>query len=734
MLTYLIKGNRSGTFVISEENVNALEKRAENIVGISAQNVANWKYAKNLLKPAEVILQSLARSTGIEFSEADITDVLDAIKTDDVKLIETAVDKMYSNGLAQYKGRKRTFLDKLIKFQRMAMLSGPGTIIRNYSSNILVDLGNKASERIGSSASKLIERLFPKKKWRAEGQYEIVGTKVTSDVKSFIQTHIIDSKLLDLVKDGLTKYDVRKSKHEGFSSQDSIKELIVKSIESRVFQENTFKSETLNKAHEFLMKLLADEKPITKAAIRYLGKILVEDNVDLTKGMTTDVINSFAEAYKLASYDYMHKSNFFTKIESTLKQEWGNGAYFMYKQLFPFASSSWNWFAEGINYTPIGLAKAIINFAKLENTIDKIEQKRKRGEQVPSDRFTEYLVKRNIGKGVIGSIGWAIGTILTLLGFAGIDEEDEKYKLFIHIGDEKVYVDISDIFGTQGIMLGIAITSGFKDGNWSSVIGDTLDTLFLDSIFSDVFNTFRYSTSLGEWLTEQPFAFLQMFVPNFIKTLTSISYGHKVKYSSGIQGKLEQLGIQSIPGLAYLFPKHKDIYSGETQVAYKMWYVTKLANKLLPFKIYPYNVSEIEKEAISVGVKRAALTGRYKVNDKDVTLNSEMVDELNTYYGTLNKQELEILMSNKKSYKVLDDENGKYVEIKYSKMTDKQKKTVIERIMNDNGQISKVYVLTQFGYKYYASESEYEQLKKLGIKNVYKKTDKLEGFKESTKS
>ena len=64
-------------------------------------------------------------------------------------------------------------------------------------------------------------------------------------------------------------------------------------------------------------------------------------------------------------------------------------------------------------------------------------------------------------------------------------------------------------------------------------------------------------------------------------------------------------------------------------------------------------------------------------------------------------------------------------------MTDKQKKTVIERIMNDNGTITKIYMLTSSGeWKYYTNETEYAELKKLGIKNVYKKTkDKdKEGF------
>ena len=63
-------------------------------------------------------------------------------------------------------------------------------------------------------------------------------------------------------------------------------------------------------------------------------------------------------------------------------------------------------------------------------------------------------------------------------------------------------------------------------------------------------------------------------------------------------------------------------------------------------------------------------------------------------------------------------------------MTDKQKATVIDRIMLNNSRIAKTYILTSSGkYKYYASSEEYNELKKLGItKNVYKKSEKYDGY------
>lgn len=745
LLTFLLKGNRLGHFTLTEEQVSAVDARIEMMVSTSAAIVGTWKSALKNLKPEEIIIRSLAAKCDINFSPDDVANLVNSISTGNIAEIEKAKQVMYEHALKEYKGLKTSVFTKLLKFERTAMLSGPGTAIRNLSSNYLVKGGNLVGEKIGSYASKLIDNIFTvinnkSKKIKLgtatlseevlRDQYTIIGTKVNEDIRSFIKTTVIDTGLLKLIRDGISKYDTRRHNNT-LSDNEELALLIAESVKSEVFQEHTFKSQTLNKAHKLIMKMLSDDPFINKDAIRYFGKILAEDNIDITNGFSADVRNALAEAYKLAAYNYMHKQNFFNKLEVLMKEQWGEGAFFMYKQIFPFAAASWNWFVEGLRYTPIGLAKAIYDYAKLENTINKLDDLKQRGNQVVSSRFASYLVKRNLGKGIIGSIGMAIGIALAALGFARIDDEDDKYKLYISIGGDEVYIDITDIFGTQGIMLGISMISGFRDKNWFSAMGDTLDAMFLDSTFSDMFNSFRYSENFGEWLLNQPYGFLQMFIPNFVKTFSSIANKYKVKYTPGILGNFERLAVSAIPGLAYAFPKRVDPYTGENQVMYKAWFITNLANKLLPFNVYPYNVSDAEKEAIALGVKKSPLRGNYSVNNKNVQLTSKEIEAVNEYYGTLNKTELDSLMQNKKSYRVFDSDKNKYIELKYSKMTDKQKKTVIERIMSDNSQIAKIYILTSTGkYKYYANDSEYVKLKKLGISNIYKKTPTLDGFIE----
>lgn len=727
LMTYIISNANSGRFLLTDTQRSELTTRLEGIISMSAANLSNWKAAMKLLKPEETLIQSAAKSAGIEFAVSDVQALVEATNSGDIERIQAAKTAMYENALKSYKGIKRSFFDKLLKFERMAMLSGPGTWVRNQASNLMVVSGNKTAEYVSGPIVKMLDKLFPKKFKHRDNQYKLIGTKVTSEVQTFIKREIIDSKLLELIRDGFSKYDTRKYKPNETTSEQSLSDLIQNSIRSKIMKDTYSNSKVVNETYKFLFKMLSDDKYIDRAAIKYLGKMLTEDNVNLNEGLSTDVINHIADAYVMAAQDFMHTTNFFNDIETKLRERLGDKAFFVYKQFLPFAAASWNWFVAGLKYTPVGLIQGIYQYAKLENTIEKIEKRKQKGEQVASSRFAEYIAKRNIGKGVIGTIGLAIGVALAAFGVAGIDEEDGKYKL--RVGD--VYVDISDIFGTQGIFVGIAAFSSIKSGDIWSAMGNVLDTMFLDSTFTDMFNSFRYSETFGDWLRDQPFSILSMFIPNMLKVLTSTTYGHKVQYSKGILGKLERIAAQSVPGMAYALPKQYDPYTGEYQIQYKVWFLTKLVDKLSPLDIYAYNISEQEKIAMSLGVKKGPLSGRYEINGEKINLNSKELAEANKFYGELNSKDLKEFTSGTKKYRVYDDKKGKYVELTYSKMTDKQKAAVIERIMSNNSSKAKIYILTKHGYyKYYASQEEYKELKKLGI-NVQKANGNKKGFLNS---
>lgn len=714
MLSYFIEKNGLNNWVLTNDQITSIETHLKNMVSGAATNLAVWRSVLKKIDPNKVMVQSLVKAIGIEFQDGDIEPITKAIRSGNVKQIEDAMNELYEKGLRLYNGTKKSFWNKAWRLQRLFMLSAPGTAIRNVTSNTLIKIGNDAAELIGNLFVKVPGKY---KKTGTNRQYKLVGTKVSTEIQQFIKTAVIDSDLLSLIGDGLNKYDVRKSQKQ--TSSEIMADLIVKSIVNRIFNINQFNSKILQNMSKFIYKMLSDNAFVNKAALSYFGKMLQEDDFNIEDGLGTQAMNTLAEAYVLAARDYMHKQTFFTKMEQDIRTSLGEAAYFVYKQLLPFASSSWNWFIEGLMYTPIGLIKGIVDFSKLENTIHKIDEARMRGEQISSSRFAEYLAKRNIGKGIIGTIGIGIGLLLGGFGVAKLDEEDDKIKL--KIGD--VYVDVTELFGTQSIMIGIALTNPTK-GDWKNLFANVLDNMFNDNAVSDLFNTFRYSDTFGDWLLNQPSRMLGTMIPNFVKSVAKVASIYKVQYSPGILGQFERIATY-IPGVAYAYPTKIDPYTGEKQQKYNIPVLLEAINSLSPVKIASYNVSEVEKRAIEVGVKKDNLTGRYR----DIGyFNAEEINKLNVKYGELNKIALELFYSNKTKLKV-QMENGTYKELNYKSMTDEQIKNAIEQIMSDNARYAKIFVYTSVkGGTYYATDSEYQVLRKLGIPGIYKETTKKQGF------
>lgn len=737
-LAYLHKLGTDGMIHVSADQLTRIDDMLRVVASGAGTDLAVFRSVLKVLNPNKAIVQSIAKSANIEFREEDIDRVAKAAKSGDVKAIERAMDNLYKQGLKMYSGDKKAFLDKLWKFQRMAMLSSPGTWIRNIVSNTLVSASNSAGTVIGN--------LFLRK--HKQGQYKLTGKspiklsttrvnkewrnfgkiKVDNKYARFIKEQIIDSGLMNLTTEGLNKYDIRKMDKDRATSQDILTELIVNSVVTKIFNQNQFDTKFMNNVGKALFTVLSDDPWINRRTISYLGKMLQEDGADVSQGLTEDILKAYAEAYTLAAWDYMHRPNFFTNIEYGIRRRAGVAGYYMYKQLLPFATAGWNWFMEGLNYTPVGLIRGIVQYARLENTIDKMEAARQAGDNMPSSRFAEYIAKRTFGKGVIGTIGIMIGIGLGIAGIAGIDEDDEKLKL--KLGD--LYVDISDLFGTSGILVGIAMTNPWKNDDekfgdkfWNALT-QTLDQLFMDSTFSDLYNEFEYTDTFADWLLQQPAQVMGTFVPNIIKTFNGLLYNHKIKYSSGVLAGFESFVIQSIPGIAYAFPRKVDPYTGETKQKYNVPFIFDFINRMGPIDFKPYSVSDVQREAIARGVAKTELTGKYK----DIgELSNRDKQRLNEAYGQMNNRDLQKLYNDQIVMEV-EDENGKRKDLRYSQMSNEQKKSAIERIMSDNAKIAKIYIYTSNGGKYYATDSEWTSLRSEGIvQNVYRETAKLKGFK-----
>jgi hypothetical protein len=261
---------------------------------------------------------------------------------------------------------------------------------------------------------------------------------------------------------------------------------------------------------------------------------------------------------------------------------------------------------------------------------------------------------------------------------------------------------------------------------------NVLTTMFRESTFADMFNTFRYDNSIGDYILNMPLETAGRFFPRFISGFATLMRENKLQYEPGVVGKLERFAASLIPHFDKLpFMAYKvDPYTGDTQLTNDAWFGVNLWNMVMPIKVKNHGYSDREAIAISLGLRKSQLSGNYEIKGVKVNLSASEIQALNQFYGKLNAKDIDDFISGKTTHKV-ENEDGETEELKYSKMTEGQKKAVIERIMSNNGQLAKVYVLTStHGYKYYASDSEYERLKRAGVtSNVYRKVDKKnDGF------
>ena len=781
VLGFLLQQNRNGIYNFSPELVSQI-KRTINLVTSSGATVTSMaKIVAKLTDPNKVIVESLKRS-GIEIEEEHLDALVDALNLPvkqrqpgygysdaelqerKMKAIEEAIAVIANEARFQRThSNKKSFFDQLWKIQRWAMLSSPGTALRNMASNIVVDKLGKASEKIGQAVTKMIPRRLEVREMEAKyQQYQIVGTKVSEDTKNFVDAMFNDpiyTKLekggkttnitfYDLLNDGMSKYFADNPLSRVFksdpndmrtASQAIARSIIVKLFGEEMFNTRGLKNEAaktaatvMNQVASFTFKWLSDDKWIRKETMRLFGAMLTEDNIDLSEGYSTKVLDTLANAYSMAAYEYMHRDNIATKIESLVYNKLGSAGYFAYKQLFPFLTSSINWFNEALNYSPIGLAKGIINYAKMENTIRKMEVKqlkaKEEGRSELSPRFAKYLATKQIGQGIIGSVGFVAGIILASVGLAGLDEKDDKYKLRI---GTNFWIDISDLVGSSGLLAGIAARSifGEDDASFWDVTKGTMNILFDDSVYNGIISDLKYTDNLTDFFVNKTENALLSFIPNALKLFNKTLYAHTPQYSkNGALKFLQRTMVQMIPGAVYALPKKVDIYTGKTASEYNLPWLfewgTKTLNSVMPIDISPYDPSDVEQEALFQGVRRSYLTANYKDIGK---LDSKDTVKLNKKYGELNNNSLKELFASKKKYRV-QKEDGSYVELVYNKMTTEQKKSVIQRIMSDNATIAKIYIYTSNGGKYYTSEEERKELRKLGITNVYIKTAKKKGF------
>lgn len=736
ILGYIISvGRLPSSWNLSESELNSFERLYESKVSVggSIMNAANQMI--KVIDPVIIAQESSMRRLEEDFDiqEHDLKAIDDAVKTlqkakttaeqkDAAINLSEEVSELQNKMVEKYRG-KTSIWQKIKSFRFLAMLSNPFTWLRNLNSNVVVSQMNKASDAIAS--------FIFRNKMYGEEQYDISSKTVISDeVKNFIEEKIIDNDFFDMLYDHSSKYDDRGKMKKDGTRDDVFTNLLVEALMRRHSAEHRFDTEksrekgsknVLTRWNDLVSFMISDAPFVKAAARKYLGRMLTTEvkngNIDLSKGLSDDVLNLFAESVILANFDYMRKRNPLSDVFAMAKSE-HPGLYEVITFWQPFLNSSFNWFTEALKFTPMGLASSILNARKFEQRIDKISKQRALGEFVPSTRTVEFLIRRDIGKGVLGTLLLGFGLLLGYFGIIKIDEEDDK--LYVNVWDS-VKLDISNIFGTSSILIGAALVQKWdKDDDDRSKKFDSIMALIgeitLEGFFyREVLERHKYDENAWEYVLTEADSVLRSFTPQIIQLIARSTTNRKIKYSDGVKGAIEFYLNSWIPAQP-LGETKINPYTGEAETKYAMPVIGEfLRSGLLGPRIFWSEVSEQEILAKKYKVNKTQLKGKITVDRKEYSIDWV---KLNKKYGELNKASLAVL--EKQSHYIQLD-NKSYATVKWSKLDDGQKARVIDRTMRENAEYAKIYMWTvELNGKYYTNREERETLKKLGVtKNVF---------------
>lgn len=707
-------------YVLSETKIsgiyeglnNNLKQRIETtlhtIASTAGTVLSHQKEILQLIDPLHSMTMADMEIDGVKINQDLKSRLFDAIRSNDIETINNVEAEIYDY-IHKHQPKGQSFLRRIMSVRSMFMLSSPMTWLRNKVSNFMLKRLYKMSDAIG-------QHIFTGK--HVEGQLKL-DKQITPEIQEFINKNFIDNKLFDSFIGNLSKYNPsditeRKNVSEKATKEEVMAHLVLKSMYAQYYNDETFKSPFMKKVHEFIMKRLSDNNYVRASAVRTFGKILAEKGYDLSNGEITDsIMNDFANAAGFAMSEYMHSDNFFHDIERIIGEKSEVG-HFIYKLFMPYAASSWNWFKAMIKLSPLGLGRSIIQMARLEKNVARAQANFLAGKTQITGELAEYMIRRDFGQGVVGTILWGVGIALASLGFVRLEDDDYGIPK-LKIGN--IEVDVSSIFGSSSLLAGAAfVTQVQKNGmNWDGFVKG-MNGMFnvwsdqlpiMDIVQMDMYSEGTFSLSLDQLGT-----ILLSFIPNGVKWIAGGTYTGNLKKTTFLDR-----AMANIPFLGNLVPKKVDPYTGK----YEDEGFISIINRLVPYFSY-HAASKNQTNTTALGLTKKMLNGKYTINDENFTVKGKELSNINQAYGQWNATDLSKFYNNKMSVKV---KAGKgYKTLKYSQMTPEQQKKAVQSIMSNNAELAKIAAWINAGNKYYASADIYNKLRKAGYTtNIYRGTN-----------
>lgn len=669
------------------------------------------KQLKEKLRPLAIVTEAVFNQYDYTIPEADLERLDLALSRGDNADTARVLTKINMDAARDLTPEKVTLLRKIVAVRSMSMTSSPMTWVRNIISNYALEALDPISNRIGNA-------FFPKLTAKTEAtptQYKM-DKLVTKDIEDFITNQFVKSGFFDATIDQLSKYNPSQVlRHKKADESDLTKDMLLRAIYNRFYSESMFDSPTMNKLHAFLMKRLSDKNWVRRDAIKFIGKILAETGAHLDAdgniktGVDKEVMKAVAGGFALATAKYMHSDNMFSHAERWLSSH-SEPLWAVYKTLMPFATASWNWFKAAMRFNPIGLAQSIVKLTHLEQQILKNEALSKKGEgQIPPE-LTEYIIRRDMGSGIIGTIAFGFGAILAALGYISLEDDDWGTPR-LQIGTLRV--DVSSIFGSSSVLAGAAFVKTFQD---TKKIGDSLDAMFepiTDGFFFTDILAMDANAPGGwfEWTKYQLNSVALSFIPSIIRYASGATYTGNYRANNTFQR-----AVVRIPGLGSAFnvPKRTNVYTGDQKGT--MW---DILHRLLPY-FEVVTKSQAQTNTETYGLNKEELNGTYQINGVPFSTTPKETARINKLYGTLNSNDLVNFYADATTYRVMGA-NNKIATKRYSQMTPNEIKNALTQIFKKNSEIAKVSAWLAAGHTYYTNDEELLAiLRKLGYTKSYR--------------
>lgn len=330
---------------------------------------------------------------------------------------------------------------------------------------------------------------------------------------------------------------------------------------------------------------------------------------------------------------------------------------------------------------------------------------------------------RHISNAAVGSFYMIAGAIFAALGWVDI-EEDDYLGVCVNFNDT-VRISLSDLSPIAGsFSMAAAFAYGVKNDKNGFKLA--LNTLYDNTLLGTVDNIFRYS-SPEKYAGNLMISYVTSMIPAVLKLMNKLTSNGVAKDKSGnfLMRLVKSVGA-SIPGVSALVPNKINPYTGEKQrtTGTANWFFNTLL-ALSPMQGEMKDYSDFEQEARAIGTETSGLSGRFTINEKDITLTDKTKEKYSKYRAEyLNNRFNEIKSGNEK-VTLKDEKTGKFKTTTYDKLTTAEKNRVLTNLYSTAADVTKIkYWLDQGNSYVVSSKDTYKEYKKLfgnSSKIVYKK-------------